>query len=153
MPTVDFYLLNTPDKKEIYRFLCRLVDKAYQQQHHTYIHTNSLEEAQRLDDLLWTFRDISFIPHQIGETTTLSCNSQHTLQLPVSVTIGTDKPKLPSNDIVFNLTQEVPHFFFEFSRIIEMVSEEKTNKTQARKKYKAYKEQHYSLTTHNISLP
>ena len=144
MSNVDFYLLNTINKEAIYRFLCRLADKAYQQQHHAYIHTSSLEEAHYLDDLLWTFQDISFIPHQIGASSNMP--------LPVSVTIATDKPKPLTTDILFNLTQEVPVFFPEFSRVIEMVCEEKNNKIQARKKYKVYKEQNCPLTTHNINL-
>lgn len=145
MSNVDFYLLNTYSKQDVYRFLCRLVEKAYQQQSHAYIHTCSLEEAQSLDDLLWTFRDISFIPHQIGEI--------NNALLPPSILIGTDNPKQHSPDILFNLTQEVPPFFNEFPRIIEVVCEEKEHKIQARKKYKAYKEQNCPLTTHNISLP
>ena len=108
MPTVDFYLLNISDKEAIYRFICRLkVDKAYQQQQHVYIHTRALEEAQRLDDLLWTFRDTSFIPHQIGETTAN--------QLPTPVTLATDKPTLSRHDILFNLTPEIPLFFRIFA--------------------------------------
>lgn len=145
MSNVNFYLLSTSNQEDVYRVLCRLVDKAHQQQQQAYIHTNSLEEAQRIDDLLWTFRDISFIPHQIGEAT-LS-------QLPVTITIGTAEPKHATYAILFNLTPEVPHFFPQFSRIIEMVSEEKIYKTQARKKYKVYKEKNCSLTTHTISLP
>ena len=144
MPTIDFYLLNTLNKEDVYRFLCRLVDKAYQQQHHAYIHSGSLEEAQRLDDLLWTFRDISFIPHQIGEPNNT---------LPTSVTIGVEKPKQQPTDILFNLTEKTPDFFPEFTRVIEVVSEDKNHKSQARKKYKFYKEQNCQLTTHNISLP
>ena len=35
-------------------------------------------------------------------------------------------------------------------RVIEIVSEEKTDKVQARKKYKAYQVQHCLLTTHHI---
>ncbi len=144
MSNVNFYLLNTHDQDDVYRFLCRLVDKTYQQQQQAYIHAFSLQEAQRIDDLLWTFRDISFIPHQIEEATPGP--------IPVSITIGTEAPKKTSYDILFNLTHEVPHFFSKFSRIIEMVSEEKICKTHARKKYKVYKEENCSLTTHNINL-
>ncbi len=145
MPTIDFYLLNTANKEDVYRFLCRLVDKAYQHQHNAYIHTNTLEEAQHLDDLLWTFRDISFIPHQIG--------TPNPTQLPTLVTLGIEKPKQYTADILFNLSQEAPPFFLEFARVIEVVSEEKNHKNQARKKYKFYKEQNCQLTTHPISLP
>ena len=147
MSNVTFYLLNTPNPDDVYRVLCRLVDKAFQQQQHAYIYTNTLEEAQRIDDLLWTFRDISFIPHQIGEITPTPD------QLPVSITIGTEEPKQAYYDILFNLAHEVPHFFPNFSRIIEMVAEEKSHKTYSRKKYKLYKEKNYALTMHNISLP
>jgi DNA polymerase III subunit chi len=145
MPTIDFYLLSTTNQEETYRFLCRLIDKAYQQQLYAYIHTHSLEEAHYVDDLLWTFRDISFIPHQLGELSST--------QIPVSVFIGMDKPISFPTDILFNFAAEVPLFFSEFTRVIEIVSEEATNKLQARKKYKAYKEQNCPLTTHHISLP
>lgn len=144
MLNVDFYLLNTFKQEDVYRVLCRLVDKAHQQQQPAYIYTSSIEEAQRLDDLLWTFRDISFIPHQIGEATPN--------QFPSSIAIGIEEPK-NTYLVLFNLRHEIPPFFSKFSRIIEMVSEEKIDKTYARKKYKAYKEKNCSLITHNISLP
>ncbi|MDQ8039195.1 MAG: DNA polymerase III subunit chi [Rickettsiella sp.] len=144
MSNVNFYLLNTSNQEDVYRVLCRLVDKAYQQQHQAFIHTNSLEEAKRIDDLLWTFRDISFIPHQIGETT-----QNH---FPVPITIDFVEPKQDNYAILFNLTHEVPHFFLKFLRIIEIVPEEKIYRTRARRKYKDYKEKNCSLTTHTISL-
>ena len=124
-PTVDFYLLNTLEHEDVYRFTCRLVDKAYLLQKRIYIKVNSHEQGQRLDELLWTFRDISFIPHCY-----LGINS------------GFDP---------INLSHEVPSYFPEFSRIIEVVSAEKGNKNHSRQKYKFYKTQNCQLTTHNIS--
>jgi DNA polymerase III subunit chi len=143
MPYIDFYLLNTLNKVDIYRFLCRLVDKAFQQQRSSCIYTSFLEDAHCIDDLLWTFRDISFIPHQIHDGVNVSV-------LPV--TIAVNKPNLQSQDILFNLTQEIPAFFSSFSRIIEVVTDEKVAKVHARKKYKLYKEQNCQLTTHHINL-
>lgn len=142
-PNVDFYLLNTPNQEDVYRFLCRLVDKAYQQQHKIYIQANSSEEGQRIDELLWTFRDISFIPHQL-------ILEQQTDPM-ISVTIATGKPNQFVADILFNLTNTVPIYFPEFTRIIEIVSEEKENKNQSRKKYSFYKEQNCQLTMHHIN--
>ncbi|MFZ0219443.1 MAG: DNA polymerase III subunit chi [Candidatus Aquirickettsiella sp.] len=143
-PTVDFYLLNTLLQEDIYRFTCRLVDKAYLLQKRVYIHVNSHEEGKRLDDLLWTFRDISFIPHSY-----LVANS--ILDPMLWVNIATDKPNALEADILFNLSDEVPTYFSEFARIIEVVSEEKKNKSQSRQKYKFYKTQNCPLTMHNIS--
>ncbi len=141
-PNIDFYLLTTPAKEGAYRFLCRLVDKAYQLQKKIYIHASSLEEAQRIDELLWTFRDISFIPHQ-------HVTGEHLVDPMLTVTIAIDKPKQFIADILFNLSREVPSYFSEFTRIIEIVSEE--DKNQSRKKYKFYKAQNCQLTLHNIN--
>lgn len=144
-PTVDFYLLNTLVQDDLYRFTCRLVDKAYLLQQKIYIHVNSHEEGQRLDELLWTFRDISFIPHAYLDLTS-------TTNPLLSVTIARNKPSELHADILFNLSAEVPACFPEFTRIIELVSEEKENKSQSRKKYKFYKTQNYQLTMHTISI-
>jgi DNA polymerase-3 subunit chi len=141
-PNVDFYLLNALAKEGAYRFLCRLVDKAYQLQQQIYIHASSHEEAQRVDELLWTFRDTSFIPHQ-------QITSEYPADPMLTVTIATNKPKRLIADILFNLSYEVPAYFAEFTRIIEIVSKEEKN--QSRKKYKFYKAQNCQLTLHNIN--
>lgn len=143
-PTVDFYLLNTLVQEDVYRFICRLVDKVYLLQKRIYIQVNSDEEGQRLDELLWTFRDISFIPH-----TYLGVNS--TLDPMLSINIATYKPNELEADILFNLSHDIPTYFPEFSRIIEVVSEEKNNKNQSRQKYKFYKAQNCPLTMHTIN--
>lgn len=142
---VDFYLLNTSSQEDRYRFMCRLIDKAFHQQKKIFIQVNTVEEGQRIDELLWTFRDISFIPHcYLGANSTIDALSM--------VTIATDKPLKLHADILFNLNPKVPDYFPEFSRIIEVVSEENINKNQSRQKYKIYKLQQCQLTTHNISL-
>lgn len=143
-PTVDFYLLNTLAQEDVYRFICRLVDKAYLLQKRIYIKVNSDQEGQRLDEILWTFRDISFIPHCY-----LGISSGFDPMLPVNIAI--DKPGELDAEILFNLSHEVPSYFPEFSRIIEVVSEQKENKYQSRQKYKFYKAQNCQVTTHNIS--
>ena len=92
-PNVDFYVLNSLAKEGAYRFLCRLVDKAYPLQKQIYIHTSSHEEAQRIDELLWTFRDTSFIPHQ-------QVTGEHPVDPMLTVTIAVDKPKQLIADII-----------------------------------------------------
>ena len=141
-PNVDFYVLNSLAKEGAYRFLCRLVDKAYPLQKQIYIHTSSHEEAQRIDELLWTFRDTSFIPHQ-------QVTGEHPVDPMLTVTIAVDKPKQLIADILFNLSREVTPYFSEFTRIIEIVSEEEKN--QSRNKDKLYKAQNCQLTLHNIN--
>lgn len=140
-PNVDFYLVKEADIANCYAFVCRLVDKAYQQKHRVYIHTNSAEEAKTLDDLLWTFRDISFIPHGLLEETT-------TLE---PVRLGYEKHPEAPYDILVNLTQAVPNFYNHYHRILEIVPQASAYKNSSRSKYKFYKDHSCELVTHDLT--
>lgn len=143
-PTIDFYLLNTSNPDTMYRFLCRLIDKAYQQQHKIVVQASSFIEGQRIDELLWTFRDISFIPHQL-------ITDQQLADPMISISIVVQKPNQANADILFNLCNSIPSNLYEFTRIIEIVSDTKETKNQSRKKYRSYKEQNCQLTMHPIN--
>ena len=80
MPEISFYVLPTESTQERQLFACKLVEKAYRSGVFSYVLTDSLEQSQQLDDLLWTFRAGSFIPHQI-----------YTDQLPDSERRGVDR--------------------------------------------------------------
>ena len=64
MTHVDIYLLQD-DSLDRNHYACRLIEKAYRRQHHVYVQTSSQEHAETLDELLWTFKEESFIPHNL----------------------------------------------------------------------------------------
>lgn len=142
MSRVDFYLLKQTDPKARYPFTCRLVEKAYHHKHKIYIHTADEKEAHLLDDLLWTFKDESFLPHNLyGEGP----------NPPPAIQIGfTDNPS-GFNDVLINLSAEVPSFYKRFKRVIEIIPEEDNWKTKARKNFKTYRQNGAELKTHKIS--
>ena len=45
--------------------LCQLVERAHTGGHRVYVWTSSEADARRFDDLLWTFREESFVPHEL----------------------------------------------------------------------------------------
>lgn len=65
VPRVDFYLVTETGAQAPLLLCCRLLEKAYQQQHKVYVQTPSQQEAEALDELLWTFKDECFIPHNL----------------------------------------------------------------------------------------
>ena len=67
---VDFYILETAAAHEQLRTACRLAEKAWHKGHRVFIHTDSKETARSLDDMLWTYRQDSFVPHALfsGQT-------------------------------------------------------------------------------------
>ena len=67
MTRVDFYISknNHPDDRA--KLACRLAEKAYQMKHRIYVHTDDRQQAEQLDQLMWVFRDGSFIPHCLAD--------------------------------------------------------------------------------------
>jgi DNA polymerase-3 subunit chi len=138
MSKIDFYLLQTLDHLS---FACRLIEKAYKNKHQIYIHTDTEKDAHTIDELLWTYRDDSFLPHNlIGEGPDLAPPIQ----------IGWGKTPEKHRDVLLNLSQIVPDFFKQFSRVLELVSQEATMQQFARDRYRIYQQQNYKITTHKV---
>ncbi|MBT8131776.1 MAG: DNA polymerase III subunit chi, partial [Gammaproteobacteria bacterium] len=68
MTQIDFYILQDKGSALLGRFACRLVDKAWQRGLRCHINVESQDQAALIDDMLWTFRDISFLPHATSVT-------------------------------------------------------------------------------------
>jgi DNA polymerase-3 subunit chi len=139
MPRVDFYVL--PENSSAERFACTIANKAWQQGHAVYIQTASREAAGTMDDLLWTFNDISFIPHVVTESDTPPAER---------VVIGWQNQPPGNYEVLINLTAEIPSATDRFARIVEIVAGDSRQKDQARKRYKCYREQGYELHNHAL---
>jgi len=141
MTRVDFY--HSQDTKNSARQLlaCRIVEKAYKLGNHIYIHTESAAQMQQMDDLLWKFRDGSFIPHQTLDQTT---------EIKAPITIGYSKEIDIEADVLINLGQDIPSFFSQFERVTELVNEDPDFKSQARDRYTFYRDRGYELNTHKL---
>jgi DNA polymerase-3 subunit chi len=137
-----FYILAEPALKARDLYTCRIIEKAYLAGHKVYVHVTDLEEAQNFDTQLWTFRDVSFVPHEIY-------NQNPESDAPVLV--GYNTAPNEKKDILINLTAETPSFYQQFNHIIEVIPNDDKLKKSARKKYKAYQEQDYQMETFNIS--
>ena len=62
---VDFYVLKSAAARQRWAFACRLTEKAYLKDLKIVIVSDTLADAQALDELLWTFNERSFIPHKV----------------------------------------------------------------------------------------
>jgi len=141
MTRVDFHILPATGNIEPDRWACRLTAKAWKQGRRVYLHAASEAQAQRIDDLLWTFRDISFLPHcLIGER-----------RDDVRVFVGHGETPPEENEVMINLAHPAPSFFSRFERVIEVVPAEDEVRAQARERYRFYQERGYPLTMHEIS--
>jgi DNA polymerase-3 subunit chi len=141
---VDFYVLSQEGGDARFRVACRLAEKAVEQGNRVYIQTASLAEAQRLDDLLWTFNDRSFLPHEIT-------NGNEASHPQVMILLG-DAPAPPNHQqLLINLTDAVPDELERYERIAEIVDVDPDSKRRSRERYKAYRERGCELDSHNLA--
>lgn len=141
MTQANFYLLS--EKIAYYPYICRLVEKIYRMKLRIYLLSNNEAEVQTLDRLLWEFRDDSFVPHEIYQ-------QQHDIIAPVI--LGHNLETLPKQmDVLVNLATTVPHFYTQFSRVIEVVGNDAKLKQQCREKYKYYQQNEIQIITHTVN--
>ncbi|TCK19009.1 DNA polymerase III chi subunit [Thiogranum longum] len=140
MTQVDFYVLGDSAARSRLQFACRLADKAYRLGHRVYIHTESPEQTQELDTLLWTFQQNSFVPHS---------TTQDAGDTKPSVLLSHDtEPE--ASQVMINLAADVPLFFSRFERVAELINADNTVRQQGRSRYSFYKARGYPLRTHEI---
>ena len=144
MTQVDFYILESDSEDARLRHACALVDRAMQQSQHVFINSASESEARKLDELLWTFSQGSFIPHRVVR--------EELAAPPIEpVIIGLQQPPAGERwDVMINLAADVPEFFSRYQRVAEVVDGNTVRREQSRDRYRFYRDRGYQLKTHQV---
>jgi DNA polymerase-3 subunit chi len=138
---VDFYVLKSAAAKQRWTFACRLTEKAYLRDLRVVIVSDTLADAQALDDLLWTFSERSFIPHQLcGETGAADPDTKVHLTL--------DAAAVPSADLLVNLTDRLPSEWQRYARVAEIIDADEERRRLGRERFKVYRDMKVTLETH-----
>ena len=140
MPRADFYIVAEPAVP--YRFVCQLAEKARNEGYDIYIHAASREAAATLDDLLWTFRDVSFLPHAAIDAADAVADSP--------ITIGWEGEEPQQRQVLINLSGAAPEHADAYERIIEVVPSDPADRDRARQRYKDYRARGLEMYSHNI---
>ncbi len=148
MTKVDFYVLEDNGPGALLRFACQLTEKVYSLGHQVHLHSANEQMARKLDQSLWTFSELAFIPHQ-------RVDADHPLPAgePAPVTIGMMTEKMDPvhcEDVLVNLGGEIPTWFSRFSRVAEIVAGDDEQRHQARERYRFYRDRGYNLDMHTI---
>ena len=142
MARVDFYVLERVDEQARLTLACRLAEKAYRLEHTVYLHTKSRADAERMDELLWTFRDGSFVPHALSD------DSEDAAASPV--TIGCQAGPIEPRDLLINLCDDIPDFAANFPRVAEVVNKEDNCRRLSRKRFVEYRDNGHTIQTHKL---
>ncbi len=150
MTRVDFYILPDAAADGREHFACRLAEKVYKMGHTLYLHTDSPQQAQKIDELLWGYKECSFLPHAIEGA---PHNNGYQNEAP-KILIGyrSETPSEPHShsDVLINLAPFVPGFFSRFERVAELINQAEDLKVAGRERFKFYRDRGYQPETHKI---
>ncbi len=142
MSRIDFYVLPQAGEDARMRFACRLAEKAYRLEHRVHLLTADEGAAKRLDELLWSFRDGSFVPHdRLGA-------GQPVPEAPVTLSAAPELPE--SADLLINLAANAAPAGDAFPRIAELVTSDEKTRTDGRRRFAAYRDRGHDIETHKL---
>ena len=142
MPQVDFYVTDATDGKARLQLACRVAEKAYLAGLRVLVWCRAADELARFDELLWTFADRSFVPHE-----TLAA-SDAPVGSPVILSTGIEPVDLP--DAVLNLDTDIPPIALRTPRVFEFIDGEATRRFAGRERFRRYREQGLDPNTHKV---
>jgi DNA polymerase III subunit chi len=142
VPSVDFYVLEGSDARERLRFACQVINKAFEAEQRVLVCLDSAAELTAFDDLLWTFAQDSFVPHE-----PLTPNSDWE-ETPVLLTTSQSPPSAP--DVLVNLAQVLPATANSAARVIEIIDADDTRRQAGRVRFRQYRERGIEPQTHKL---
>ena len=142
MKRVDFYILESADARERLKFACRVIDKAFEAEQRVLVCLDSDADAASFDDLLWTFAQDSFVPHEV-----LNAESSWE-ETPVLLSAGRQAASAP--DVIVNLGAAVPAGAPAAESVIEIIDADPARRQNGRTRWRQYKELGVEPVTHKV---
>ena len=138
---VDFYVIEEAAAAARLKVACRLAEKAYLASQRALVWHTDRAELEALDELLWTFADGSFVPHEW-------LTSNAATEAPVLLSAGS--PPAAEFDFVVNLAADPPPFLHLTRRIAEIIDADEGRRHAGRVRFKAYRELGIEPATHTL---
>lgn len=148
---VDFYVLKSSVTKLRLTFACRLAEKAYLKYMSVVVLSDSEAEARALDELLWTFNERSFVPHDVlgaGAHEVLGAGAPGVAAAPVRLT--PDLERAGPADLLVNLSARLPVRLERFARIAEIIDGDAERRRLGRERFKTYRDLQLPVETHQL---
>ena len=153
MTRIDFYIIEQGNVEATENFICRLTEKAWLKNNAVYLHAMDQQQATKYDELLWTFSENSFVPHQVLDNQTLQIQDSHPEVKDILIGhSASEETPTTCHDVLINLHHDAPSFFSQFERVAEIIPNDETSRIKGRERYQFYRDRGYALETHKMSL-
>ena len=138
MTQIDFYF-HVENKLQM---ACALSAKACARGMRVLAYCADAESGLKFSRLLWAAQPVSFVPH---------CAPGDPLAAMTPVIVDHQGAEPAHDEVLINLRPEWPPFFSRFQRLIEIVSLDEDDRSQARARFKFYRDRGYAIQNHDLS--
>lgn len=139
MTEIKFFF-NVDDKMA---FACRLAKKAYDGGRKLVVYAPTPAMADEFDRALWTFSQLSFVPH---------VKASHALAPETPIVIALDDVNLSHHEALLNLGDDPPPFFSRFDALREVVLADDDDRNRARERARFYKARGFAVTHQDVKV-
>lgn len=122
---------------------CRLLRKAWRQGARVVVSGDPALLA-RLDQALWTFEPLEFVPH--ARLRNGQSPQPRLARTPIWLVDPGTEP--PHRDVLVNLGPDMPAGYDAFGRVIELVGEDDEDRAAGRRRWRAYEAAGRPITHH-----
>jgi len=138
-----FYILNAKD--DINYAICKIIKKYFEQEKRVIVSSKDQNVINNINNLLWTFEQLSFIPHCIEKD-----YDSLTPVLLMDTNFKNDSISKKDYNIFINLDDEEKTDYHDHDVIVEVVSDNERIKKLAREKYLYYKKNKLNVKHENL---
>lgn len=131
---------NVPDKLG---FACRLAKRAVDEGKRLIVYAPDRELADTFDRMLWTFQQLSFVPH---------VRAGHVLAAETPIVIASGDTGLSHHEALLNLADDPPPFFSRFELLREIVSQDEDDRAKARERARFYKARGFAISHQDMGV-
>lgn len=140
----DFYLIQKPRfREEPLLLVCELARKAHDAGLPCIVLARDQAQAERLDDLLWSFDPDAFVPHQIMDPDMDEGDDEE-----AAVLIATPEHDVALRALVINLRDAAVEGAFD--RVLEVVPADDAARGPLRERWVQYKARGFALKKHDM---
>ncbi len=140
---VDFYVLSGIEERPRLKVGCRIAERAYLAGGRVFVWLDSASEREHFDDLLWTFADRGFVPH---ETFQDEAQWQDT-----PVLVGCDTQPQQPFGVLINLGSTIPASAAHAASIAEVIDAHEERRQAGRARFRQYRDRGVTPATHNLA--
>ncbi len=133
-PRVQFYH-NTPDRLVLTH---ELVTNALRCGRKVAVRCTDAGHLRRLDQFLWTFEPLAFIPHVVADSALAT-------ETPVVLAAADTPYGWPHTDMLFNLADDLPAEADNFRMLVEIVGVDAAEVHAARLRWREYRQRGYEI--------